>query len=98
MMEKEPMPLNRKTAFINLTTQEVRVEEIPLDLRRKYFGGRGLNMYYLAKMAPKGLDPFDPDNPLIFGTGLLTGVFGGRMNVSGKSPESGFLGDSKERK
>lgn len=94
MMEKEPMPLNRKTAFINLTTQEVRVEEIPLDLRRKYFGGRGLNMYYLAKMAPKGLDPFDPDNPLIFGTGLLTGVFGGRMNVSGKSPESGFLGDS----
>ena len=51
-------------------------------------------MYYLANLAGRGLDPFDPANPLIFGAGLLTGVFGGRMNVSGKSPESGFLGDS----
>lgn len=92
--ETESMPLNRKTAFINLTTQEVTVREIPRALRRQYFGGRGLNMYYLSNLAPKGIDPFDGDNPLIFGAGLLTGVFGGRLNVSGKSPESGYLGDA----
>ncbi len=88
------MPLNRKIAFINLTTQEVMIRDIPLSLRQQYFGGRGLNMYYLTKMAPRGIDPFDKENPLIFGAGLLTGVFGGRLNVSGKSPESGYLGDS----
>lgn len=51
-------------------------------------------MYYLTRITPRGIDPFDAENPLIFGAGLLTGVLGGRMNVSGKSPESGYLGDS----
>lgn len=88
------MPLNRNTAFINLTTREVTVKEVPLSLRRTYLGGRGLNMYYLMQLAARGMDPFDAENPLIFGAGLLTGVFGGRLNVSGKSPESGYLGDS----
>lgn len=88
------MPLNRKTAFINLSTGEVDVRAVPLTLRKKYFGGRGLNMYYLSHLAPRGIDPFDAGNPLIFGAGLLTGVLGGRLNVSGKSPESGYLGDS----
>jgi len=45
-------------------------------------------------MIKKGIDSFDADNPLIFWAGLLTGLFSGRLNVSGKSPESGYLGDS----
>ena len=88
------MPLNRKAAFINLTKQEVEIKEIPLELRKTYLGGRGLNMYYLFQLVKKGIDPFDEDNPLIIGAGLLTGLFYGRLNVSGKSPESGYLGDS----
>jgi aldehyde:ferredoxin oxidoreductase len=88
------MPLTRKTAFINLSTREVDIKEVPLALRKKFFGGRGLNMYYLTKIAPRGIDPFDAENPLILGAGLLTGVMGGRLNVSGKSPESGYLGDA----
>ncbi|MFH0812249.1 MAG: aldehyde ferredoxin oxidoreductase family protein [Pseudomonadota bacterium] len=88
------MPLTRKVAFINLSNRSVEVSSIPLVLRRNFLGGRGLNMYYLLKMSKKGIDPFDAENPLILGAGLLTGTFGGRMNVSGKSPESGYLGDS----
>lgn len=88
------MPLQRKVAFINLSTREVDVQDIPLSLRKTFFGGRGLNMYYLTHLAPKGIDPFDAENPLIFGAGLLTGVLGGRLNVSGKAPESGYLGDA----
>lgn len=88
------MPLQRKTAFINLSTREVDVQPIPYRLRKQFFGGRGLNMYYLTHLTPKGIDPFDQANPLIFGAGLLTGVLGGRLNVSGKAPESGYLGDS----
>lgn len=88
------MPLTRKTLFVDLTTRKVRVNEIPVSLRKSFLGGRGLNMYYLIHAAARGIDPFDASNPLIFGAGLLTGVFGGRLNVSGKSPESGYLGDS----
>lgn len=88
------MPLNRKIAFIDLTTRKVEISRVPVAIRKHFLGGRGLNMYLLINMAPKGLDPFDPDNPLIFGAGLLTGIFGSRLNVSGKSPESGYLGDS----
>lgn len=88
------MPLNRKAAFINLTKREVEIKAIPLELRKTYLGGRGLNMYYLFQLTKKGMDPFDADNPFILGAGLLTGLFYGRLNVSGKSPESGYLGDS----
>jgi aldehyde:ferredoxin oxidoreductase len=88
------MPLNRKIAFINLSTREVISREIPLILRKNFLGGRGLNMFYLSRIATRGIDPFDPDSPLILGAGLLTGVLGSRLNVSGKSPESGYLGDS----
>ena len=53
-------------------------------------------MYLLSKSYSRALDPFSPDNPLIFGAGLLTGAlgFGSRMNITSKSPESGHLGDS----
>lgn len=53
-------------------------------------------MYLLSKSYSSRLDPFSPDNPLIMGAGLLAGslIFGSRMNISAKSPESGYLGDS----
>ena len=88
------MPLSRKAVFIDLGKKEYNIQEIPIELRKKFLGGRGLNMYYLYKLTNKDMDPFDPDNPLIFGVGLLTGIFYGRMNISGKAPESGHLGDS----
>lgn len=88
------MPLDRKVAFINLTTHQVEKRDIPIELRKSFLGGRGLNMYYLSSLITKYIDPFDEENPLIFGAGLLTGLFHGRLNVSGKSPESGYLGDS----
>ncbi len=90
------MVLSRKIALINLTKEFVRVSSIPLDLRRTFLGGRGINMYLLSKVYSKTLDPLSPQNPLIFGAGLLTGTlgFGSRINITAKSPESGYLGDS----
>ncbi len=90
------------TAIINLTTGEVRVGETPPELVRAYLGGRGLNMAYLRRYLhaagdPRQVDPLGPDNPLIFGAGLLTGTIApnaARFNVSAKSPESGILGDA----
>lgn len=90
------MILERKIAFINLDNESVKVSPIPLDLRKKFLGGRGINMYLLSKIYSPDLDPLASENPLIFGAGLLTGTlgFGSRMNITAKSPESGHLGDS----
>lgn len=90
------MVLTRKIALIQLDNETIRISSIPLDLRKNFLGGRGINMYLLSKVYSKRLDPLSPKNPLIFGAGLLTGTlgFGSRMNITAKSPESGHLGDS----
>lgn len=88
------MPLRRKVAYIDLLSRDVVIKDIPREIRERYLGGRGLNMYLLRAHKTAGMDPFDPGNPLIVGAGLLTGLCGSRLNVSGKSPESGYLGDS----
>jgi aldehyde:ferredoxin oxidoreductase len=89
--------LNRKIARIDLASRKVEYEEISGDLRRKYLGGRGINMYLLNRLVDRNTDPLGADNPLIFGVGLLTATPGygtGRMNVSARSPLSGYLADS----
>lgn len=88
------MPLTRKAAFIDLSSRKVSVHEISPTLRERFLGGRGLNMYFLSQALHKTKDPCAPENPLIVGAGLLTGIFGSRANVSSRSPESGYLGDS----
>jgi len=84
-------------AQIDLTTRRVTVGETPRELVRKFVGGRGVNMYYLYKNLKPGTDALAPENPLIIGTGILTGTGApnsGRHSVTTKSPESGILGDS----
>lgn len=87
---------DRKYALVDLTRGSVEEHAIPLAWRRKFLGGRGLNVFLLAKHLPRGVEPFDPGNVLIFGAGLLTGTVApssSRMNVTFKSPESHVLGD-----
>jgi len=88
--------LERNIAFVDLDTASIQVQPFPLDLRRKYVGGRGMNMFLLSKYYSPSLDPFAPKNPLIFGAGLLTGTlgFGSRVSIAAKSPETGYLGDA----
>jgi len=86
-----------QNALINLTDGTVERFETPLDLLKKFLGGRGLNMYYLYKYLPPRCDPLSPDNVLIIGNGLLTGLLvpnSGRHSVTCKSPESGIIGDA----
>ena len=86
-------------AYIDLSQEEVSVKRVPDELRRRFLGGRGINMYLLYNYTQKGSKPFAPDTPLIIGTGLLTGVLGigtARYNISGRSPHSGLIGDSSD--
>ncbi len=63
-----------KLLRVNLTTGSHRVESIPPDWLRDYIGGRGLAARYLYEEIDPRVDPFSPDNKLIFATGPLTGT------------------------
>ena len=37
------MPLDRKIAYIDLTTGDIQIKPIPIEVRKKFLGGRGLD-------------------------------------------------------
>jgi len=54
-------------------------------------------MYLLYNHLSPGIDPLSPDNVLLIGTGLLTGIpalGSGRCDIAAKSPITGAIGDS----
>lgn len=91
------MALNRKIAYIDLTTGDIQVKPIPLEIRRKFIGGRGLDAYLLYNHTAKGIDPLGPDNVLLISGGLLTATCASattRTHVMAKSALTGFLGST----
>jgi aldehyde:ferredoxin oxidoreductase len=88
---------NKKLGIVDLSRKKVKIKQPSNSLEKLFLGGRGLNSYYLYKMIKPGIDPFSPNNVLIFGMGFLTGTLipnSSRFNVTAKSPETGILGDS----
>ena len=91
------MPLNRKIGYIDLTTGQIETKAIPLDMRRKFIGGRGLDAYLLYNHTKKGCDPLGPDNVFIISGGLLCATLASatsRCHVMAKSPLTGLLGSA----
>lgn len=91
------MPLNRKVAYIDLTTGDIQTKAIPLDVRRKFLGGRGLDAYLLYNHTAQGCDPIGPDNTLMVSGGLLCATCASataRTHVMAKSPLTGLLGSA----
>ncbi len=88
------MPLDRKLAIVDLTTGEIEIKAIPLELRKKFLGGRGLAAYLLLNHTPKGVDPYSPDNAVILSGGILCATLAsgsGRCDVMTKSPLTNLL-------
>ncbi|MFH1756892.1 MAG: aldehyde ferredoxin oxidoreductase family protein [Pseudomonadota bacterium] len=74
---------------INLSQHQTQVVEYGEDTLRQYFGGSGLAASILCDRFEPSIDAFHPDSPLIFMTGLFTGVpvpCGCRISVCAKSP------------
>ena len=89
------MPLNRKIAYIDLTTGSIETKPIPIEVRKKFLGGRGLDAYLLYNHAKPGCDPLGPDNALMVSGGILcatTASATSRCHVMAKSPLTGLLG------
>ena len=82
---------------INLSKQKTTVEPIPESVLRSYLGGKGLGSYLLLKENPPHIDPFSPENRLIFTLGPLadTPFYGSsRYAVFTKSPQTGIYSES----
>jgi len=63
-----------KLLRVNLTLSRTQVEDIPEAWLREYVGGRGLADRYLWEEMDPRVDPYSPENKLIFATGPLTGT------------------------
>ena len=86
-----------KLLRVNLTDKTIKRENLNLEDAKKYLGARGLGTkYFMDEVDPK-VEPFSPDNKLIFMTGPLTGTLatsGGRYEVVAKAPLTGTIGAS----
>jgi aldehyde:ferredoxin oxidoreductase len=86
-----------KILRVNLTEGTINTEDLDLATAKKFIGGRGLGTYIFSQEVDAKIDPFSPDNKIIFGSGPLTGTTaptGGRYMVVTKSPLSGTIASS----
>ena len=86
-----------KIARINLTTGEIKVEQLDLELAHKFIGGRGLGTKILYDEGVATVDPLSPGNKLVYITGPMTGAAApstGRYMVVTKSPLTGMIASS----
>ena len=68
------MTLNKKIAYIDLATREIESQPIPLVLRQKYIGGRGLDMYLLYNHVKPNIDALGQENVALISAGVLVGT------------------------
>ena len=86
-----------KITRVNLSTGKVTFQELPKDMAVAYLGGRGFGARILYDEVGPSVEPFSPDNLLIFTTSPLTGTkapSSARFSVTTKSPLTGTIVDS----
>jgi len=86
-----------KILWVDLSTGDMKAEEIPEETYKRFLTGYGLGAKLLYDRIPPGADPLGPDNILGLCSGLLTGtgaLFAGRFMVVAKSPLTGGWGDA----
>jgi aldehyde:ferredoxin oxidoreductase len=87
-----------KILYLDLTTGKNHTEKLNEETAKKYVGGIGLGMHLYLSKSKKGVDAFDPENPLVFSVGPLAATMfptggNGHAFVS-KSPATGGVGES----
>ncbi len=86
-----------KILRVNLGTGEIKKEDIPPSIARKFLGGLGIAAYYLYKEVPKGADALGEENKIFIAPGLLTpyGIpTASKTTMTSKSPLTGGFGRS----
>jgi aldehyde:ferredoxin oxidoreductase len=86
-----------KLARVNLSSREVKVQELSEEFMVKYVGGRGWAARLLWDEARDVAEAFDPRNKLLLVAGPLTGVMAPgacKLAVASISPATNIYGDS----
>ena len=89
-----------KTLYINLDTLEIKIEDITKEMKEKFTGGKGFDLYLMWKNLPKDKRTKwnDPENEIIFCTGPICGVTQysgtGKTHVVTLSPETETVNDN----
>lgn len=86
-----------KILRVNLTDGSIKTEGLNMKDAKLYLGARGLGTkMFMDEVSPK-VDPFSPENKIIFLTGPLTGTIAispGRFEIVTKAPLTGTIGAS----
>ncbi len=85
-----------KTLFVNLAEKRTKSAYLPIYAVKNFLSGRGSNMFILYNLLDETKTPLDPEIPLIFGAGILTGIVpsASRGNFTSISPDSYAIMDS----
>ncbi|HZW35324.1 MAG TPA: aldehyde ferredoxin oxidoreductase C-terminal domain-containing protein [Candidatus Deferrimicrobiaceae bacterium] len=96
MHDRPQYPTQGSVLFVDLERGETLSRYLPVAAFRTVLSNRGGNMFLLYNLLPDGREPLDPQVPLIFGSGVLTGTVpvAARGNVSGIAPDSYAVLDS----
>jgi aldehyde:ferredoxin oxidoreductase len=94
--QEAQFPTQGRTVFVDLARRQTQSAYTPRRIVESLLAGRGANMFYLYRLLDESLTPLHPDIPLIFGSGVLTGLVpsAARGNCTSWSPESGVILDS----
>jgi len=88
-------PLLNRVLIIDLTRHSYRIEEREAYFK-EYIGGTGAGLQLLKEFLDPEVEPYHPDNTIVFAIGALTGKFPMVSKIVSlfKSPHNGFLGES----
>lgn len=84
--------------WVNVSTGKIWEEEPDKAFYRQLWGGGCIGGYFLLKELSPKIDPFHPDNILVFATGPATGSFlpgFAKHSVMAKSPLTEGIGESQ---
>jgi aldehyde:ferredoxin oxidoreductase len=90
----KPKEYMGKVLEVDLSSKRMKVNQPDEEILYKYIGARGLGIRLLTDLTAAQINPFSPQNPLIFMTGPYngTGVFSAFFNVTTKAPLTGISG------
>ena len=84
-----------KMITIDLSTENVTIDEIEPEVLKMFLGGRGLADWVVYHEIEASIDPLSPENILVLANGSLAGsVAPGatRLQIAARSPQTGLIG------
>jgi aldehyde:ferredoxin oxidoreductase len=98
---KKVIPLQAYTGkilHIDVGTGKTKIQTFDESFAKTYIGGTGFGIKTLLDNQPPGIDPLDPQNPLIYALGAVNGTMtpcaASKFGVFAKSPASKLLGEA----